>query len=237
MNERLYNDIPEGDLVRFIQNHLVGIGSDLTVNGLDADVKFVVYARVEREDRFSQIYLAAEERMFMADYWRKGVMLANGASANAEDICKSLQSWIQNKCSLSTLGQQFSWVSISKGSYEIEKGNIVEMTWTNFTQQRHKDFPELKDFIIAASQNPILRRYYPFTSMNTMHFSRCTGYPYTSDIAYVVPRGKGMYDIRQKNETLATGNGAMAAKFIADRIPKHWGPAIDGTADDIKNCS
>src|SRR5579859_7529975 len=95
----LYPDlVSAGGLGSALQAALHTLGSRLTVTGLDPDVKFVVYARVESGHRFSQIYIGAEERLFMFDLWNRGVMLADAATPDLVEAVRAIDRWVGTDC-------------------------------------------------------------------------------------------------------------------------------------------
>lgn len=78
--------VTKGGLVNALNAELQMIGSPLTACGL-SDQKpsgFPTYASVESGDSFCQVYIAAEERLFMHDFWRKGVCLAEGMTRDQD---------------------------------------------------------------------------------------------------------------------------------------------------------
>ncbi|WP_446011648.1 hypothetical protein [Candidatus Electrothrix sp.] len=60
--------IEQGGLANALQATLRKIGSSLSVSELDKSSNFIVYARVELGERFSQIYIGTKTRMFSFDF-------------------------------------------------------------------------------------------------------------------------------------------------------------------------
>jgi hypothetical protein len=87
----LYPDlIALGGLANALQSALREIGSALTVSELDKRINFVVYARVESGSRSSQVYIAAKERLFLFDFWARGVMLAQGRTPQLAEMARAI---------------------------------------------------------------------------------------------------------------------------------------------------
>jgi hypothetical protein len=99
-----------------------------------------------------------------------------------------------------------------------------------------------------------LSKLFPFTSLYTLCFSKCTGYPYdTENLPNVTPKLfenfapiKGrefkQQDTSQserqfvvtmnKNKYLGSGNAEDALKIVKENLPDNVKPARKGTADD-----
>src|SRR5262249_42755671 len=92
---QLYPDlIAAGGLSAALQAELQVIGSRLRVSELDKAINFVVYARVEFGSRFSQVYIAAEERLFLFDCWSRGVCLAHGSTPSLAELAGAINRWV-----------------------------------------------------------------------------------------------------------------------------------------------
>jgi hypothetical protein len=88
---RLYPELTAaGGLTNALRNTLADAGSPLAVSGLNPADNFVAYARVKSGPRFSQVYIAAEERLFLFDFWNRGVMLARGETPDLTEPSKWL---------------------------------------------------------------------------------------------------------------------------------------------------
>ncbi|HVV98690.1 MAG TPA: DUF6193 family natural product biosynthesis protein, partial [Planctomycetaceae bacterium] len=123
----------------------------------------------------------------------------------------------------------------------FETGSEVEWQWTQYEKSLPERFPELMAFFDVARRTPKLRQLFPFTSLNRLCFSRCTGYPYTDDCPAVVPKwGRGSrdiipncYTVELGNREIGEGDGAEAVRIVVANLPPNCGPAVAGTADDL----
>jgi len=230
----LYPDpIEQGGLANALQAAMCKVGSSLCVSELDKSVP-VVYARVESGERFSQIYIGAKTRMFSFDFWNRGVSLAHGATPEIQDMARAIDKWIASGCSTGELVSAFRFVQVKSTAAAYERGEEVEMRWQQYLSSLGDQFPELTDFVSAASVEPKLRQLFPFTSLNRFCFSRCTGYPFTHDIPRVVPLGQGQYKVIGSNgELLGRGNAAQAVTLVVAALPLNCGPAVSGTAEQL----
>jgi hypothetical protein len=234
----LYPDlIEQGGLAPALQTAMCKIGSSLTVSEHDKSIP-LFYARVELGGRFSQIYIGAKTRMFSFDFWNCGVSLAHGATPEIQDMARAIDKWIASGYSTSELVSVFRFVHVKSSTAAYERGEEVEMRWRQYRLSLGDQFPELADFITAASAEPKLRQLFPFTSLNRFCFSRCTGYPFTCDTPYVVPLGQGQYKVIGSNgELLGRGNAAQAVALAVTALPLNCGPAVSGTAEQLSGGS
>jgi hypothetical protein len=238
MAEKSTNDfypdlVAAGGLAQALQAALREIGSPLTVSELDKGVRFVAYARVESGSRFSQVYIAAQERLFLFDFWARGVVLANGQTPHLVDMAQAINKWVGSDCRTTDLAAAFPFVTVKEEAAAYERGEEVEERWRLYIASI--GYPELEAFVAAASQRPQLRQLFPYTSLNNFCFSRCTGYPFTSDTPCVRSVKRGQYEVVTRTGTvLGCGNAEEAADLVVANLPPGCGPAVPGTAEDLE---
>jgi hypothetical protein len=232
---RLYPDlIATGGLDNALRAALAAVGSALKVSGLAGAVHFVVYARVESGPRFSQVYIAAKERLFLFDFWSRGVMLAQGRTPDLDQMARAINRWVDSSCTTAELASEFAFVEVEPAAASYERGEEVELRWQDYVANIGDGFPELVAFVRAASRRRELRQLFPFTSLSTFCFSRCTGYPFTRDTPYVCPRRGGGYEVfNPEGQCLGQGDAEAAVRLVVDHLPANCGPAIPGTAEDV----
>jgi hypothetical protein len=232
-NEFYPDLVAAGGLADALQNALREICSPLTVSELEKSIRFVVYARVESGSRFSQVYIAAQERLFLFDFWARGVMLAQGQTPHLTAMARAIDKWVQSDCSTTDLVAGFPFVAVEDKAAAYERGEEVEERWRSYMASI--GFPELVAFVAAASQRPKLRQLFPYTSLNMFCFSRCTGYPFTRDTPYVRPLQQGQYEVvSRKGNVLGRGNAEEAADLVVANLPPGCALAVPGTADDLE---
>lgn len=216
----------------------------------------VTYARVENANKFSQIYIAAEEKLYLPDFWRDGVCLAHGSTDNISQLAKVVDYWLTHNISTQKLSEYFSFVQPSGKAEAFDNNNEVEFTWNLLMAE--DDSLGLKDFINLASKNEVLNKLFPFTSLYTLCFSKCTGYPFdTKDLPSVtlveyahfvmskdtaeyakigsndaVPYSKFYVVTKNKTQYIGEGNASKVLKIVLDNLPKDVEPARKGTAED-----
>lgn len=236
--EEFYPDLIEkGGLVSALQSALIEADSTLKVK--DSEISgFPVYARVESNKRFSQIYIGSEQRMFISDFWQDGIALGNAHTDSLIELAKVLKEWLETTINLTELSKKFEFVKPDEKAKYFEAGREVEWQWQSLHNYIQRDFPCLVSFLNEASQNIILNQLFPFTSMNTFHFSRCTGFPFSKDCPIVIPieskAENNKYKIvDSKGKYIGEGNARDAVKLVIEHLPPNIGAAMRGTADDL----
>lgn len=231
---RLYPDVVEaGGLALALQSALRSIESELSVTDLPKEYRFVAYARVQRGVRSSQVYIAAETRLFFNDFWRDGVNFANGSTSDLFQIARAIHCWVAEECTVSAI-KAFSFVTLTEIAESFDRQTEVEDRWMHYL--KNIGFPELEPIVAEAATRPRLRQLFPYTSLNRLCFSRCTGYPYTRDTPHIEPVELGRYKVRDaRGKLIGTGDAKLAADMLVGNLPVDCGPAIRGTADTLNS--
>jgi hypothetical protein len=232
---RHYPDLAAaGGLSNALQTALAEIGSALEVTNLGPGFNSAVYARVGSGTRSSQVFIRAEERLFLFDFWSRGVMLAGGLTPDLADVAKAIDRWVGSSCTTAELAADFAFVEVEPRAASYERGEEVEYRWRDYLANMCHGFPELVAFAQAAARRRELRQLFPFTSLNTFCFSRCTGYPFTRDTPYVWARRDGQYEVLSPDgQVLGRGDAEAAIRLVVEYLPPDCGPAVPGTADDV----
>lgn len=240
-----------GGLIFALNIAFTKIGSTLRVSN-NYDPKFFpgTYARIEKNNKFSQIYIAAEEKLYLPDFWRDGVCLGHGKTDNIELLAKCIDLWLTTAVSTKQLSDKFNFVVPDKDAAIFDEGKEVEHKWQSILHDPHKK--EIKSFVKLAINDKVLSRLFPFTSLYTLCFSRCTGFPYdTINLPSVTPKqfenfiSSKHIDFKQqetnqlegqfvvtlnKEKFLGIGSAEEALKIVKANLPDNVQPARKGTA-------
>jgi hypothetical protein len=250
----MYPELDEvGGLQNAINNELEKLNSILRVSN-DPDLEKIplTYAHIENGHKFSQVYIAAKEKLYLPDFWKEGVCLAQGQTPSIKELGQVLNFWLCNEVTTAELVENFNFVVANDKAVAFDENKEVEYTWNYILQDKSRE--ELRDFIKLAIKDNVLSKLFPFTSLYTLCFSRCTGYPYDTDnLPNVTPKqfenfepindgGLSHQDINQlerqfvvtvnKNKYLGSGNPEEALKIVKDNLPDNVKPARKGTADE-----
>ena len=222
--------VKQGSLANLLQATLRGIGSSLSVT----DYPAAYYAQVKAGQRSSQVFVAAKSREFLFDFWKRGVKIADAKTPDIALVARAIDHWNVSLCNAEELASAFRFVKVQPNAAVYERGEEVEHAWQEYLQSIGQEVPNLVAFVTAAAVEPKLRQLFPFMSHDTFRFSRCTGYPFTSDTPWVVPRGQDQYEvIGPGGESLGGGNAAGAVALVVAALPPNCGAAVAGTAEDF----
>src|SRR6185369_837825 len=107
INVELYPEVAAaGSLSNALDQALAAVGSPLHPN---AEVNFIPMARTAEGSRFSQMYIAAHERLFMFDFWARGVTYGNGSSSSLSDAAQAIHFWIIEQPNIAQMQTRFSF--------------------------------------------------------------------------------------------------------------------------------
>ncbi len=229
MKKNLYPEIDAaGSLGNALNLVFEKMGSTLRVSV--GERMSVYYARIEHGSKFSQVYVGEAEKCFLPDFWRDGVMLGQGNTDHIDLLAECLNFWLSGNCNTQDLAAKFSFVRPSPKAVVFDEGNEVAYTWNQILHDPSDN--ALKGFVALAVQDKILSALFPFISLNTLCFSRCTGYPYTTDTPTVSPVAIAQYLVQDHNGAIiGTGTASEALKMVLENLPDHIGPAVKGTSE------
>ena len=246
-----YPDLKEhGSLRKLLQSHLDAIGSTLEARGQDttSDGQCGCWAAVKSGARLSQITVAVGERLFVFDLWERGVHLGQVGTPCPLEMVQVLDAWIASNISPRELKQRFPFVEVNScaDAYVAGAAVYVESKWAQLHERVEQDqffLSVLAPVVRLARSHPILGRLMPFTSLNRLCFSRCTGYPFLVPCPIIVPitrpnemTSSGIetqYEVQDHNgEKLIRGNAATVINYVVNCLPSDCGPAFHGSAEE-----
>lgn len=238
----LYADIfDSGGLHAALSQAFVDRGSPLVASGTGEEIFSQSYASARLDDRSSNVLLATQERLFLLEFWRRGVQYARGKTADISDVARVIDRWVARACTLDELAS-FPFVTLTTDARAFYEGREVELRWQQLLQCLPGHIPQLVEFANEAARAPELRQLFPFTSLDFFCFSLCTGYPYTR-VTPIVHGGRyGTYDgtyrvyfpgSRPPDGLIGVGNAFEAVLLVVEYLPRGCGPAVSGTAEDL----
>jgi hypothetical protein len=250
----LYPDIQAaGGLGPALEAEFTRMGVVLDVHGFAAGN----FARVKEGGRSCEMALASRPRLILPGFWSDGILMGNGKTPHLSDCAEGIAAWIKEGVSVAIMKERFPFFQVSEGAEEFEGGRGVDYVWSKMDWLA-QEYPRLMPLVETARRSPQLRQLLPFTSHESLHFSRCTGFPYTEDVAHAVPLGEGRYRalgpgyriVERTHHPLGMGDpyhykvadydllGEGDAEHVIDLIvsalPEGCGPAIRGTAADLE---
>lgn len=242
----LYPDIKRaGNLREAMQCALNDSGTDLVAAVHPAPEWRSTATVVESATRTSDTHLARRQRLFNIEFSERGVCMASGSTTELATCVGPVVAW-QAGADLEQLCAAAPFIRPTALGLAFEQGTAVEFIWNQFLESEYHD-PALLE---AAYAQPALRALRPYTSMNALHFSRSTRFPFTTDLPFVIPRDEGGYRVvwqiesssmdswwldlqRVDRDFVNAETVADAIAVVLEHLPDGCGPAIDGTARDL----
>lgn len=242
----LYPDIiASGSLGKLLRSALARQSSALAVVGYEElpHAGSTWWADAERDRRKSQVCTAVRERSFGADFSDRGVCLAWFNTDSIDLMANVLDAWCIQRVTTSGLTRVARRAKISNlaASYEAGPEAYVNAVWQSLVQRVSTDHKALVPVVTEAIKTVELRRLLPFTSLNTLTFSRCTGFPFSGDCPRIIPMAGGCYRVTQSSGispgeadiTLGEGDARQVVAMTIHHLPAGCGPALHGTAEDL----
>lgn len=195
-----------------------------------------------------EITCAREHRSFTIRGRGRGVWLIGGSTSELEEVVGAAALW-RSGARLAEFRSAFPWTRVSELAFAHERGpaDAVAVQWSHVDAQMRgsmdgEPFDRGIRLVEAAYAEPRLRQLFPYLSHWVLGLSRCTGYPFTTDIPWIgyAPSGDG-YEVRRHgwgwDETervlAAAATAEEAVALVVDRLPEGTGPAVAGTCDDL----
>ena len=228
----LYPDLAHaGSLQAAVQDDLSRSGHHLNALVEPAPGWPYVGARIENDHRHTSILIGIQERVFLIEFWAQGVMMAQGSTVDLHEATEAAYGW-HTGSSLRELRAAWPFVNFGTLAEAHERGDAPQVKWQILHDSPH--LPELHPLVDAAMAQPRLRALFPYTSLATLHLSRCTGYPYTTDLPYVQPLSDGRFQVVEPAGLHHTAVGAAeAVALLLAALPHDCGPAVAGTAEQF----
>jgi len=219
------------NLTNVFDSEMRKINPELKIDPSDSKNPLPYYARFEKNEKSCQILLAKHKRAFLVDYWKQGILLANSGINKIKNAALSINEWIMKDNNFREFKEKYPFVIFTDIAEDFENNNEVDYSWKKYLKEIPEQHPELQNFVFEAYKNDTIKKLFPFMSLNNFCFSRCTGYPYTTDCPYVCAENGKITIKNRKGEILGKTSVEESIKIILDNIPKDFSFAVKGTAD------
>jgi hypothetical protein len=237
----LYSDlITAGSLAAALNEVAVDLGINLTAvpgNWADPTVSAGIATSVPDREPL-HVVIGAEERVFILSGWSRGVQLITGSTSDLRDVVNAGAAW-GDGTGLQEMRELLPFLRYSELAEAHERGpaHAVDVQWKGLLERPPHNRASFRSLVEAAHAEPRLRQLYPFTSMWTLCFSGCTGFPYAVKAA-IVPLDDGRYGVHGPAKAVRgdivgeadTPQGAVA--LAVAHLPTGLGPAIAGSNPD-----
>lgn len=154
-------------------------------------------------------------------FFLHATLLASLQSTN-EDIESSVHLWIDKQISVAELAQKFPQLQISDFAQIFERGDYAEWHWHNVLQQARNGDGVLEYYLPIIEKIvtiPEIRRFFSFTSLNMLCFSRCSHYPFrTEGLPVLYPTEEGC--LVKCGEEHVCGDADVVCNFLAQHLKR-----------------
>jgi hypothetical protein len=199
-------------------------------------------------DRYSQVCIASVQRLFMFGLWDKGVSYGHGRTDSPRAMVDAIAAFVFDRKSVDAMADRFPFVELTSAARAHERGELVDHRWADYLawSTDHPLHRALLPVVEEAARRPKLRCLFPFVSLEALHLSLTTGYPYRAVDAWTAPLKhstgasedrfvRGRYEVFVSEPTgprsLGDGDARWAAETLERVVPDDAGPAVDGTAE------
>ena len=214
-----------------LERALQDLGSELLPSTASEWDGYPMFVRIGDDGRRVDMHPSESEDWFVLEFWQQGACLARAETGSIEDAAISVQVWIDKKTNTAQLAYECSWVTALECAPHFEMGAEVDWAWNLLRQQLPGSAPDMVPFIEAAAGVPLLRGLFPHVQGNSLHFSRCTGQPYSQDCPSVIALGQLEFEVRSPDgRTLGVTDVPGALSTIVEALPADCGLAKAGHA-------
>jgi hypothetical protein len=241
LDPALYPDLLEAGGLSPALQHVLPLSAGLCVT--KADVTSPGWASASKGSRCSQVCVALHQRLFNVAFWNQGVPYGNGWTGDLTEVARAIEAFQVHEASTTSMTSAFSWFVSEQGilhergadAYVAERWRRMEEGFTSGARQTPTR-KRLAAIVSEAAKRAELRQLYPFTSMDTLHFSRTTGFPFTRDCPFALPTEEGGYRVMSADGKLVLGEGGaiQAVNWLVANLPRDCGPAVHGTARSME---
>jgi len=206
------------------------------------------WTSLRKNDRLMRATVSTDEHMFISDFWWRGTHAATLKSSTLEQVAEACRLWLVDSLTLQSMSLKIPDFKPTEMAYEFEAGRGVEANWRYFLSPNALTKPTLAPLgplIREAAKQPLLRQLFPYQSMNSLRFSRTTGHPYTNDCPWAEVIGIGSWDepanfrryraVGPDGTILGEGTARDVVGLLVKFLPVDVGPAVNGTAEDLKS--
>lgn len=168
-----------------------------------------------------------------------GTQLANVTLETASETATAVEMWVHQSLSLDELQQQITNLQLASFAKEFERGEIANWHWSNVLVQAREEVERGDDGVLAyylpvlerIVENPTTKRFFSFTSLNRLCFSRCSHFPFaTEDMPMLTPIAEGYR--AECGADVVDGDAQMIFDFLLAKLSSISDPPFHGCAAD-----
>lgn len=238
--ERFKKIISQPERVESIQERLVNIGSDLTIE----DSMFV-----KVDNRMSQLITSMADGTTNVDFWENGMCWHSFSTKNLDGVAKAIHLWNKERATSNFIENEITELIFPTKFKMIEKSNqdYIKWHWNDLIKNSsHRSKNEIK-LIELLSENDLTNKLMTFNQLWDFGFSRYIGEfgeQLKNDLIRatiqenqitVKTEEQGVNSIwKGEKESIGSGTPHEAYELIIDNLPKDIGWAEYQTLEQYK---
>ncbi len=208
-------------------------------------------------DRY-ELWVHGEERSCHLERMKEGnrctfrqlnTHMAVGETTDTAALAAAIARWMEGRARVDELGHEFPFVRVEPHARAYEEGRLAEWQWDDTLERARSLLPEKRDDVLVyhlpllerLAQQPVIRRFFTFTSHESLCFSRCPDYPFST---WGLPRVTPLLERGHKPGTPASryrvtcgkqrleGDAASTLRFIEEVFQAEGDTSFDGSLED-----
>lgn len=228
--DHLYPDVvAAGSIGRAVDVRARTLGVSWRISRASWQTDDMVTAVIRTDHGDIRIMIGAELRFFAVDVWHVGALWISGKTPDLDALTRFIAAW-NDGISLAEAHSRWPFMVYERLAEARERGDAVAMKWRLLDTDPEADY--VRDALNAAAARPELTQLFPWLSHHgtRLHFSRCTGYPFSRDIPYIQGNLASYQVIDDRDGTLLGKypDPADAVAAVVGFLPEGVGPAVEG---------
>ncbi|CNE99498.1 Uncharacterised protein [Mycobacterium tuberculosis] len=228
--DRLYPDVmAAGSIGRAVEVRARRSGVPWRIGRANWQTDDMISAVVRTDHGDVRIMVGAKLRVFIVSVWRMGALWISGNTPDLDAVTRFVAAW-HDGISLAEAHSRWPFMAYERLAEARESGDAVAVKWQLLDADPGADY--VRDVLNAAAARPELAQLFPWLSHHgtRLHFSRCTGYPFSRDVPYIQGNLASYQVIDDRDGTLLGEypDPADAVAAVVNSLPEGIGPAVDG---------
>jgi hypothetical protein len=165
--------------------------------GLAQQLSDIYGLNVEGNERDCELEALGPGSEARCRFRHRGTILAVGESPDVDALATAVGRWLDAGDGVEPLTREFSFVHAEPHALAYEQGRYAEWLWDfHVSESRREQLEKSARPLVAhlpllerMALHPVIRRFFFFTSVDALCFSRCPRYPFsTKGLPVIIPR-------------------------------------------------
>lgn len=222
-------------LAEHIDQAQVAAGSDILATFEDDtldDIRAQLW--IYGEKRTCQLNPAEGSEYVQCDFLSEGTVLASAELVDKDAAARSVNLWLDRGLTLEELSRQNANLALTDFATAFERGDVALWSWLKLIKQAREDayYASYLSILERLFEKPEVNRFFLFTSVGRICFSRCSHYPFATAGMPVISRAPSEFTIEYGDERIQADTDDTVS-FVTKRLAQLYEPPFIGCADDL----